>query len=414
MSAPVQSEHPHGLSVNLPALPSFIRYYDDFSDVQRVIAQPEETDTWRLEFDGRVRCIDFSCFEVCVRDVAKNWTAFNLARFAPSTALLYVEALAWLPASSVVRLLSCSPEKARSLWNSLRAEGLERHEFRSIKSFLYYLCALSIGAWKPCWTDMLSRLRIPGVDRYAAVRAGNVFLSADEEAAIVRSLDDFASQALEGSALYDCLELGAVLVCSFQFGMRSKQIAMLRFRDIRTWQDGLEPTPAVHLTFRMIKQRYSQKALPLVRRVKREWCPIFVSLLKNKKGVEPDRRVFPYTPNEITRLVADFTERLGGIRRTPGDLRHTRTQRLVDAGATQEEVAAFMGHTNLDTLLVYFRESAAQAELVNRALGDRSRSLCDERRVSAPQGRSAGRRRAAWNPHHRYWRMLSRPKDLSL
>jgi hypothetical protein len=41
----------------------------------------------------------------------------------------------------------------------------------------------------------------------------------------------------------------------------------------------------------------------------------------------------------------------------------------VDAGATEEEAAAFLGHSDLDTPLIYFNSSPSQAERVNRALG---------------------------------------------
>jgi len=41
----------------------------------------------------------------------------------------------------------------------------------------------------------------------------------------------------------------------------------------------------------------------------------------------------------------------------------------VDSGASHEELAAAMGHSELRTGLVYFRASANQAELVNKALG---------------------------------------------
>ena len=213
---------------------------------------------------------------------------------------------------------------------------------------------------------------MPGVDKYKSIRVGEVFLSLEEEAAIVSRLDRIANDLRrnETGIPYDTVAQAATLVCSFQFGMRSKQIALVAFPDIRIWQDGLDRTPAVHITFRMIKQRRSQKAFALVRRVKREWCPIFVALLRMAKarGLDTHKHVFGYTPWEVTRVVAEATG-LGGVTRTPGDLRHTAAQRLVDAGATQEEVAAFMGHTSLETSLVYFRSSASQAERINRALG---------------------------------------------
>ncbi|MCA4131146.1 site-specific integrase, partial [Pseudomonas aeruginosa] len=43
-------------------------------------------------------------------------------------------------------------------------------------------------------------------------------------------------------------------------------------------------------------------------------------------------------------------------------------QRLVDAGASQVELAEFMGHSYADTGLVYFDASPAQADRVNKAL----------------------------------------------
>ena len=52
-----------------------------------------------------------------------------------------------------------------------------------------------------------------------------------------------------------------------------------------------------------------------------------------------------------------------------GTLRHAGAQRLVDAGASKEELAAFMGHSDVNTGQVYFTTSANQAELLNRALG---------------------------------------------
>ncbi|MBP0657292.1 site-specific integrase, partial [Mycobacterium tuberculosis] len=48
---------------------------------------------------------------------------------------------------------------------------------------------------------------------------------------------------------------------------------------------------------------------------------------------------------------------------------HTAAQRLVDAGASQEELAEFLGHSDMTTALVYYETSANQAERVNKALG---------------------------------------------
>ena len=77
--------------------------------------------------------------------------------------------------------------------------------------------------------------------------------------------------------------------------------------------------------------------------------------------------IFCRTPSEISKSVSNMTESWESTR-TATDLRHTAAQRLVDAGATEEELAAFLG-TWLGTGLIYFGASASQAERVNRALG---------------------------------------------
>jgi hypothetical protein len=56
-------------------------------------------------------------------------------------------------------------------------------------------------------------------------------------------------------------------------------------------------------------------------------------------------------------------------RGTATDLRHTAAQRLVDAGASHEELAEFLGHAQTNTGLVYYATSASHAERVNKALG---------------------------------------------
>ena len=72
---------------------------------------------------------------------------------------------------------------------------------------------------------------------------------------------------------------------------------------------------------------------------------------------------------EITSEVSKSVSKIIGRETSASDLRHTSAQRMVDGGASQEELAEFMGHTNIATGLVYFQTSANQAERVNQALG---------------------------------------------
>jgi hypothetical protein len=105
--------------------------------------------------------------------------------------------------------------------------------------------------------------------------------------------------------------------------------------------------------------------------MKHEWTPLFIELFERAqlKGLDGSDHVFQRTPQEISHLVADTTELILQRRRTVTELRHTAAQRLVDAGASEEELAAFLGHSDLDTGLIYIRSSASQAARINQALG---------------------------------------------
>ncbi|MFM0503224.1 MULTISPECIES: site-specific integrase [Paraburkholderia] len=156
--------------------------------------------------------------------------------------------------------------------------------------------------------------------------------------------------------------------------MRPIQIAMLSMRNVRIWQDAPDGPPTVHLTFLMAKQKSNSKRKPLTRRVKREWSPMFVAIdtWRKAEGMASSARFFAVDSNyEAGARIASLVRRLidSGDLGTATDLRHTAAQRLVDAGASHEELAEFMGHSYVQTGLVYFRTSASHAERVNHALG---------------------------------------------
>jgi len=165
-----------------------------------------------------------------------------------------------------------------------------------------------------------------------------------------------------------------MLLCAYQFAMRPIQIAMLTMRNVRIWEDAPDGPPTVHLTFHMAKQKNASKRKPLTRRVKREWAPLFVAFHGKRKaeGITGAARFFPVGSSyEAGARIAALTRKLIGSDDlgTATDLRHTAAQRLVDAGASHEELAEFMGHSHIQTGLVYYETSATHAERVNRALG---------------------------------------------
>ena len=359
----------------LPALPPLLRYYDDFDDATRVIHDPEGASIFTVSFNGINRHLDFSGYGHSHAALLKHLFVYLLnENLHMSTAAGYVLAAKQFSDAEILSLLRAGPEGCVATWINLRGLGKKVDAYVFVKSLLRLLCHYRLCGWSPQYQEFLGiALPLPAQDSYAGVRTGEVFLSVEEEAVIVRYLDDTA-QALRDGTRLDNMKLcdTIMLLCAYQFGMRPIQIALLTMRDVRVWQDGSDASPAVHLTFRMAKQRYGAIIKPLPRRVKREWAGILAHWEKNQRqagNAGGDRFCLVGSAQEVSQRIADLTEKLLGVRVSATDLRHTAAQRLVDAGANQEELAAFLGHASLTTGLVYYDSSPNQAERVNRAMG---------------------------------------------
>jgi len=372
MKARQQHKSVEAILTNIPPVPAVVRYYDDFSDSYGEVTHAATSDQWQLSFDGRCASLDFLNIDVTLRDLIKVWCSATLARLSPLSTEYYFGRISSLPTDRLIRLLTCKPHDIRSEWKQCHSAGINYAQLISLKNLLIFMCEVRIGCWQPQWRDLVSQLPLPKVDKYASVRTGDAFLSVDEQAAIVRHIDNVCAEIkiVPTKVPDDLLELTAILLCSYQFGFRAKQIAMLEMRNIRIWSDGLAQYPAVHLTFVMIKQRSAGAVFPMVRRLKREWTPLFIELFRRAQvdGLAGPDHVFRRNPTEVSEAIGDITEIILGTRRGGRELRHSAAQRLADAGASEEELAAFMGHSDLNTGLIYFRSSASQAERVNQAL----------------------------------------------
>ncbi|MDR3723845.1 MAG: hypothetical protein P4K83_05075 [Terracidiphilus sp.] len=360
-----------GIFRNIPSLPVVVRYYDDYSDSYGVLKHLE-CGAWKVHYNGTTHTFRFVEIDDSLRNVAMVWCAFVLAEQTPATADKYLYQFKRTPADLIISLATSDSANLRAKWNLLHVREIGYDSFGAISSFLSFLCRFSIGDWEPSRLDLVSQLPYPKRDKYAGVRTGEVFLSIEEEAAIVRQIDEVCSQlGIQRMTMADSLlEDTAILVCSYQFGFRAKQIAMLEMRNIRIWSDGVEEHPAVHLTFSMIKQRSSKKVFPMLRRVKRDWAPIFAELYARAehKGMAGADHIFHRTPEQVSTAIGNLTESLG-CRRGTTEPRHSAAQRLVDAGASEEELASFMGHSDLNTGLIYFSSTPAQGARINQALG---------------------------------------------
>ena len=359
-------------SLKLPPPPRTVRYYDNFSDSYSELTSLTDDDVWIINYNGEDTCLDFSKFPLSLAPILKSWCAASLPAHSPGTIDSYFQRLSCHLTPAFLNVISSGPLELRSNWSTLLGMGTPYSVFSPLANILHFLCEYAVEPWAPEWDDLITLQPWPRKDKYASIRIGDVFITPEEEKSYVGYLDSVVSRINQHPESLTSAELreAAILVISYAFGMRPKQIAMLRTQDVRIWEDDLDPNPAVHLTFYTIKQINRGKVLPLRRKVKRDWGPIFVEYRKRVDNAEqtPAAHFLGLNPVEVAHTVLRVTTRLGEPRGAT-ELRHSFAQRLVDAGATEEELAEAMGHSHLDTGLVYFIYSRSMAARVNEALG---------------------------------------------
>lgn len=365
------------LLASLPGVPNVVRYYDDFDDKVRSIPEYGSLDSCSVYLHGSKVNIYFSRFGRDYDQLAKHlFLHFITEDLSIPTVYNLTASLQHVDRDMLLEILSAGPIGMKPVWARLLASPwLTRPSFMALKGLLVFLAQRSLSGWTPDYLNFIaSTLPLPAQDKYAGVRTGDVFLSADEEAAVVNYLDDETAASVKDpdSLGYEPLRNTVLLLCSYQFGMRPVQIASIAMRDVRIWEQTGDASPDVHLTFKMVKQRRESKAYPLKRQVKADWSPLVVLLHKMAvdKALSGGDRIFGVkSANEVSRAIKKLASKVVGTDVSATDLRHTAAQRLVDAGASQEEVSEFLGHSDISSCLVYFQTSPSQAELVNKALG---------------------------------------------
>lgn len=377
LNTPQHSSGLQSILEGLPKLPGVLRYEDDFADTIRSLSRYDKDDDFIVYSNGSKIVIDFSKFASDHQLIAKQlFYHFVTSGFSISTCYGYYISLRDFDVEVLSELLLAGPVNIKITWSKLLAKYSHNTKlFIAVRAMLVFLARYHLVGWSPLHLEFISyTLPGPFQDKYAAVRSGDVFLTTQEESLIVNYLDTLATMSKSDlrKLATVTLEPACMLLCSYLFGMRPIQIALLTMRDIRVWQENDIAHPAVHLTFKMVKQRSQSKAFPLTRRVRQEWSPLILELYRRAKAEERSGgdRVFPVSSAyDLGRAIQKLASSIVGNNVTATDLRHTAAQRLVDAGASQEEVAEFLGHADNTTCLVYYTSSPNQAERINKALG---------------------------------------------
>ncbi len=366
-----------------PNLPDEFIYYDDFSGERRTILDPSGNDVWVLHDGGRTHTIDFTMFEGDLRQLLKRWALWALERSTPgSVAVLHCANRKLLRALGREMFLNClrlHPMELRADWHSKIPQTFSQGTVRGLKSFLHFCCEKSLGQLRPNHAGFVGSFRLPTRDKYAAVRGGSVFLSLHEEGHLVDYFDNLNAKVRSDrtSVSIEELRAGSVLLTSYQHAFRPLQIAKLRRRDVRVYPSGSEG-PVIHATFETVKQKWTTPPRPLTRSFKREWAFMLAAFIEHRDA-HPEKfrsdghliaqdSFFGLSPGSVSHLIVEKTEAIFERSRSANELRHTAAQRMADAGATKEELAEFLGHTSLETGLIYFDQSPTQAARLNKAL----------------------------------------------
>jgi hypothetical protein len=394
------------LSISVPSFPSSVRYIDDYTDKEYNFAD-FGSDCWKLFASGSTTLIKFNKYspDPHLQLLIKIFAADLIGRFSPRTARLYVDGLAQITISDIVSIIESTPECARPKWDALVAKNSESNRLNGLKSLLKFCAERHLGAWTPLYLPFISTaLPCPSRDKFASVRNNDVFISVEEESCLVRWIYErsIAVKSLSSQELSDT----GIIICSYQFAMRPKQIGLLRKRDCRVIVLA-EGGSSVHLTFRMIKQRSAAAArTPLIRKVKREWASIFTEISIRAADEPGEAYLFGHiSANSVSRRILELLSAIMNSNRSATDMRHSGAMRLVDAGASAEEVAEFMGHSSTETALVYYDASPTQAQRVNNALGisetyQRVATIAKDRYISAEElAQLKGEQQIAGAPH---------------
>lgn len=353
-------------------LPKIIRFHDDFSDKLRTIDTLD--DEWRTLVDGKAILVKWATgYTPDEQRFLKLFLSWAFTVYDPTSVVSFVKIIQSKKdkISFWVDCLSKS-EGAKTEWELNGYNQLSNDLVKVLRPISIFMCKMSLFGWSP---DDLEYLR--GWNWFAPNNVSNVehghgyYLGSKEEHRLVTFFDELSKNDVVD---FDVLRNALLLYFCYQFGFRPLQITSVTRKDVT--QFNVANGKTVHVTFYKAKQRSLLKKEPLVRKVKREWAPLIAKYIEQDRIKNYSRRervhedsFFNLTPTEASNRISDLSLKLTGKRITPTLFRHIAAQRMADLGMSQLELAEFLGHSDTDTCLIYFENSAVQGQVVNRALG---------------------------------------------
>lgn len=360
-------------------LPKTVHYFDDYHEVDRHIraSDPE----WRICLNGQTSVFRVGSIELAYRHLLHALATTGLPSAPRGTTLAFGHFFAH-PV-----LLQQTAEAA--VQGPLVGLSFVRRELATLaphagavdgaKALLRALGRLEWFGWTEDDLHALRRIHNPlASPQQSPVADGEALLDLAEQRAINEHFEELALRVAEDpqGMPWPDLRAAAMLYWNYSNGFRPIQIAKLSTEDVRI-RPGFDahPTPTVAVRVTYVKQRHSRTKRFSVRRMRRTWTPIMAAWMQARSvpevsaGFDRPRSLFGLPPQIVSREIIRYVTEITGVRRTPYDMRHTAAQRLADVGANRLLIAEFLTHDNINTANAYIENSPAQAEIVNRALG---------------------------------------------
>ncbi len=385
---------------SLPPAPSDIRYFDPYSERVFTLENADRSTRLQLAVNGRSEFVDLEDMPEFAQHIHRRFLGWCFGRYAPEAILKVHRGLAdlvfRLGGEVVLFPFVAGRMDLKDYWYEEVLPFLisgNQHMTVGVKAYLHFMCSKGLGCLSQQDTHFVRSLRGPHTRLYRSVELGEAFVPDDDQAAVVRYLDEFAADLKKGTSFERHVVQDAVLLAiSFEHAMRPIQQSKVMFEDIKIRTEPGEGAETMHICFYRAKQKGKNKGkkFPMVRKVHEAWTPIVLEYHRQRQTasdspspslyVEPesvDRSNAAFTagtylqlkPGQISARVRAATKQLLGQSRSCTAFRHSAAQRLVDAGASQEEVSAFLGHSSLRTGGIYYGMSRNTVELINKALG---------------------------------------------
>lgn len=148
---------PRKLCVPVPALPSVIRYVDDYTDQDHIVSDLDMV-VWPVFNNGAAARMGFERYvgDPNLRLLLQAFAADLIIRGTVATTRLYTDSLTHVEIEDIVELVECSPDQSRTIWDRLRAKINQPQAFVALKALLRFVAERNIGRWRPAYLTYIS------------------------------------------------------------------------------------------------------------------------------------------------------------------------------------------------------------------------------------------------------------------